>query len=159
MNSYKIHKKERELKLKIKKKENVQDTKSKSVQNFYKPLILYVMKTLKNKVQLIGNVGDNPKSHTFESGKKVTRFSLATHDSYLSNGEKVHHTEWHNLVAWGKHAEIIEKYVTKGSEIAIDGKLTSRSFENEEGQKQYITEVVVNEILLLDSKANNESNS
>lgn len=113
------------------------------------------MKTLRNKVQLIGNVGDNPKSHTFESGKKVTRLSLATHDSYLSNEEKVQHTEWHNLVAWGKQAEIIEKYVTKGSEIAIDGKLTSRSYENEEGQKQYITEVLVNEILLLDSRGNN----
>ncbi len=117
------------------------------------------MKTLRNKVQLNGNVGDNPKRHTFESGKKVTRFSLATNDYYLSNGEKVQRTEWHNLVAWGKQVDIVEKYVTKGSEIAIDGKLTSRSFETEEGQKQYITEVLVNEILLLHSSGNNKTNS
>ena len=116
------------------------------------------MKTLKNKVQLIGNVGDNPKSHTFESGKKVIRLSLATNENYLANGEKVQQTEWHNLVAWGKQAEIIERYVTKGSEIAIDGKLTSRNFETEEGLKQYITEVLINEILLLDSRGNNTQN-
>lgn len=110
------------------------------------------MKTLRNKVQLIGNVGEVPKAHTFESGKKVVRFSLATNDYYLKDGEKVQETEWHNLVAWGKQAKLIENYVGKGSEIAIDGKLTSRSFENESGQKQYITEVLVNEILLLDPK-------
>ncbi len=110
------------------------------------------MKTLRNKVQLIGNVGDTPKAHTFESGKKVIRFSMATNDYYLKDGEKVQQTQWHNLVAWGKQAEIIEKYVFKGSEIAIDGKLTSRSFENESGEKQYISEVLIQEILLLDSK-------
>ncbi len=110
------------------------------------------MKTLRNKVQLIGNVGEHPKSHSFESGKKVTRFSLATNDYYLSNGEKVQKTEWHNLVAWGKQADFIEKYVTKGIEIAIEGKLTSRAFENELGEKQYITEVLINEILLLNGK-------
>ncbi|MCM4160909.1 single-stranded DNA-binding protein [Antarcticibacterium flavum] len=110
------------------------------------------MKTIRNKVQLIGNVGENPKSHTFESGKKVTRLSLATNDFYLSNGEKVQQTQWHNLVAWGKQADLIEKYVTKGSEIAVEGKLTSRDYENEQGEKQYITEVLINEILLLNGK-------
>lgn len=113
------------------------------------------MKTLRNKVQLIGNVGDTPKSHTFESGKKVTRISLATNDYFMSNGEKVKQTQWHNLVAWGKQAELIEKYVTKGTEIAIEGKLTSRAFENEQGEKQYITEVLINEILLLNAKKEN----
>ncbi|HSP82797.1 MAG TPA: single-stranded DNA-binding protein [Gillisia sp.] len=110
------------------------------------------MKTLKNKVQLIGNVGDTPKSHTFESGKKVIRFSLATNDYYLKDGEKVSQTQWHTIVAWGKQAEIIEKYVTKGSEIAVEGKLTSRAFDTEQGEKQYITEVLINEILLLNGK-------
>ncbi|MGM1057266.1 MAG: single-stranded DNA-binding protein [Bacteroidota bacterium] len=112
------------------------------------------MKTLRNKVQLIGHVGENPKTHTFESGKKVIRFSLATNDYYLKDGEKVQQTEWHNVVAWGKNAELIEKYVFKGSEIAVDGKLTSRAFENQSGEQQYITEILVNEILLLDSKGN-----
>lgn len=113
------------------------------------------MKTLRNKVQLIGNVGDTPKSHTFESGKKVTRFTLATNETYRNaNGEKVQDTQWHNLVAWGKTAEIIDQYVTKGKEVAIEGKLTSRSYENEAGEKHYITEILVNEILLLDSKSN-----
>lgn len=152
MKSYRILKKEAELKLKIKKKENAQDTISKSLKIIYKPLNISIMKTLRNKVQLIGNVGDTPKAHTFESGKKVIRFSLATNDYYLKDGEKVQQTQWHNVVAWGKQADIIEKYVFKGSEIAIDGKLTSRSFENEGGEKQYISEVLINEILLLDSK-------
>ena len=110
------------------------------------------MKTLKNKVQLIGNVGDTPKAHTFESGKKVIRFSMATNDYYLKDGEKVQQTQWHTIVAWGKQAEIIEKYVTKGSEIAVEGKLTSRAFDTEQGEKQYIIEVLINEILLLNGK-------
>ena len=113
------------------------------------------MKMLKNKVLLIGNVGDTPMSHTFESGKKVTRFTLATNETYRNaNGEKVQGSQWHNLVAWRNTADIIEKYVTKGKEVAIEGKLTSRSYENEAGEKYYITEILVNEILLLDSKNN-----
>ena len=111
------------------------------------------MKTLRNKVQLIGNVGENPKSHTFESGKKVTRFTLATNEFYRNaGGEKVQETQWHNLVAWGKTAELVDQYVTKGKEVAIEGKLTTRTYENEAGEKQYITEILVNEILLLNSK-------
>ena len=112
------------------------------------------MKTLRNKVQLIGNVGENPKSHSFESGKKVSRFSLATNEYYLKDGEKIQQTQWHTLVAWEKQAGFVEKYLSKGSEIAIEGKLTYRSFENEAGEKQYITEVLVSEILLLGSKSN-----
>lgn len=112
------------------------------------------MKTLRNKVQLIGNVGENPKSHSFESGKKVSRFSLATNEYYLKDGEKIQQTQWHTLVAWEKQADFVEKYISKGSEIAIEGKLTYRSFENESGEKQYITEVLISEILLLGSKQN-----
>lgn len=112
------------------------------------------MKTLRNKVQLIGNVGENPKSHSFESGKKVSRFSLATNEYYLKDGEKIQQTQWHTLVAWEKQADFVEKYISKGSEIAVEGKLTYRSFENEAGEKQYITEILVSEILLLGSKQN-----
>ena len=111
------------------------------------------MSTLRNKVQLIGNLGNNPEIITLESGKKLAKFSIATNESYKnSQGEKVTDTQWHNIVAWNKTAEIIEKYLTKGKEIAIEGKLTSRSYETKEGEKRYITEVVVNELLMLGNK-------
>lgn len=107
------------------------------------------MNTMKNRVQLIGHVGNDPEVKTFEGGK-VANFTIATNDSYTNKkGEKVEQTEWHRLVAWDKNAEIIEKFVTKGKEIAIEGKLTSRSYDDKEGNKRYITEVVVNDIMLL----------
>ncbi|MBZ9629784.1 single-stranded DNA-binding protein [Salegentibacter sp. LM13S] len=112
------------------------------------------MSTLKNNVQLIGNVGNTPETTTFESGKKVTRFSLATNEFYYVEDEKTQQTYWHNLVAWGKQADIIEKYVDKGKEIAISGKLTSRSYEDKDGKKQFVTEVIIQEVLLLGSKSN-----
>ena len=108
------------------------------------------MSTLKNKVQLIGNVGNEPEITNLDSGKKVAKLSMATNTFYKnSNGEKQTETNWHNIVAWGKTAEIIEKYVAKGKEVAVEGKLTSRSYEDKDGVKRYITEVVVSEILLL----------
>ena len=111
------------------------------------------MNTLRNKVQLIGNLGNNPEVITLESGKKLVKFSIATNDSYRNaNGEKITDTQWHNVIAWNKTAEIVEKYLTKGNEIAVEGKLTSRSYENKEGVKKYITEIVVNELLMLGGK-------
>ena len=108
---------------------------------------------LKNKVQLIGNLGNNPDVRTTEKGKKLARFSVATNESYRNaQGEKVTETQWHTLVAWGKAAELAEKYLTKGKEIAIDGKLVTRSYTDKEGHKRNITEVQVNEILMLGSK-------
>ena len=87
------------------------------------------MNTLRNKVQLIGNLGNDPEIITLDSGKKLAKFSIATNESYKNTmGEKVTDTQWHNVIAWNKTAEIIEKYVTKGNEIAIEGKLTSRSY-------------------------------
>ena len=113
--------------------------------------------SLRNTVQLIGNIGNAPEITNLEGGKKVAKLSIATNESYTNtNGEKVQDVQWHNLVAWGKTAEIIEKYVTKGKEIAIEGKLTSRSYETKEGEKRYVTEVVVKELLLLGSKSNTE---
>ncbi len=107
------------------------------------------MYALKNKVQLIGNLGNAPEVKTTESGKKLARFSVATNESYRNaKGEKVTETTWHNLVAWGKVAEIAEKYLNKGSEIAIEGKLINRSYTDKDGNKKYITEVQVNEILM-----------
>ena len=108
------------------------------------------MNAMKNKVQLIGHVGQEPEVKTFDGGKKVANITIATNDYYTNDkGEKVENTEWHKVVAWGKTAEIIEKYVTKGKEIAIDGKLTHRSYDDKDGTKRYITEVVINDLLLL----------
>jgi len=111
------------------------------------------MSTLRNKVQLIGHLGNNPEIITLDSGKKLAKFSLATNESYKNaEGEKITNTEWHNLIVWNKTAEIVEKYLEKGNEIAIEGKLTSRSYEDKDGNKKYITEVVVNELLMLGNK-------
>jgi single-strand DNA-binding protein len=108
------------------------------------------MNAMKNRVQLIGNVGNDPEIKTLENGKKLAHLTLATNDRYTNDkGEKVEQTEWHRVTAWGKTAEIIEKYVVKGKEVAIDGKLTHRSYDDKNGEKKYVTEVVVNEILLL----------
>jgi len=113
----------------------------------------YLMNTLRNKVQLIGHLGNNPEIITLDSGKKLAKFSIATNESYKNaQGEKVTNTEWHNIVAWNKTADIIEKYLEKGSEIAIEGKLTSRSYDDKDGNKRYITEVVCNELLMLGGK-------
>jgi len=108
------------------------------------------MNTLRNKVQLIGNLGNDPEIINLESGKTLAKFAIATNESYTNaKGEKITDTQWHNVVAWGKTAQIIEKYVTKGKEVAIEGKLTSRSYDDEEGNKRYITEVVCSELLML----------
>ena len=108
------------------------------------------MNTMKNKVQLIGHVGQEPEVKTFGEGKKVANITIATNDSYTNEkGEKVDQTEWHRVTAWGKTAEIIEKFVTKGKEIAIEGKLTHRSYDDKDGNKRYVTEIVASEILLL----------
>ncbi len=108
------------------------------------------MNAMKNKVQLIGNVGQEPEVKTIGEGKKVANITIATNDYYFNDkGDKVEQTEWHRVVAWGKVADIIEKYVTKGKEIAIEGKLTHRSYDDKDGIKRYVTEVVANDILLL----------
>lgn len=108
------------------------------------------MNTLRNKVQLIGHVGNAPEIVNLESGKKLAKFSIATNESYKNaKGEKITDTQWHNVVAWGKTAELIENYVPKGKEIGVEGKLTSRTYEDKDGIKKYITEVVCNEVLLL----------
>lgn len=108
------------------------------------------MYALKNKVQLIGHIGNAPDVRSFEGGKKWTRLSLATNETYRNaQGVKVTDTQWHNVVAYGKVAEIVEKYVVKGSEIAVEGKLVNRSYTDKDGVKKYVTEVQVSELLLL----------
>ncbi len=111
------------------------------------------MNNLKNKVQLIGNLGMNPEIKNLDSGKKLAKFSIATNESYRNaNGDKIEDTQWHNLIAWGKTAEIIEKYVKKGNEIAVEGKLVNRNYDDKDGNKRYVTEILVNEILMFGAK-------
>jgi single-strand DNA-binding protein len=104
---------------------------------------------MKNRVQLIGHVGQEPEVKTVNN-KKVATLTIATNDFYYNEkGDKVEQTEWHRITAWGKTAEIIEKYVTKGKEIAVEGKLTHRSYDDKDGNKRYVTEIFVLELLLL----------
>ena len=110
------------------------------------------MNTLKNRVQLIGNLGQDPESKTLESGKKMVRFTLATSDSFKNGeGQKVSETTWHNVVAWNSLAEIAGKYLKKGGQVAIEGRIVYRSYEDKSGVTKYVTEIVANELLLLRS--------
>jgi len=108
---------------------------------------------LTNNVRLIGRLGQNPDVKELTGGKKLTKFSIATSESYRDDkGEKVTETQWHNLVAWGKTADVAAQYLTKGKEIAIEGKLSSRSYTDKDGNKRYTTEIVVSEIMMLGKK-------
>ena len=108
------------------------------------------MNNLKNRVNLIGNLGADPEFKELEGGKKIAKVRLATSESYKNkDGEKITDTQWHNLVMWGHKAEFVEKYLKKGQEVAVEGKLNHRSYDNAEGEKKYFTEIVVNEILML----------
>ncbi len=111
------------------------------------------MKHLNNSVNLIGNLGMDPEVKKFESGKSMARFSLATSEFHRNaEGEKIKDAQWHQVIAWGKTAEIVEKYLKKGSKIAVEGRLNSNHYETDKGEKKYFTEIVVNELMMLDSK-------
>ena len=108
------------------------------------------MNAIRNRVQLIGRLGQEPEIFSFEDGNKLAKFSMATDDSYKDkDGNKVERTQWHNVVVRGGLTKIVEKYVTKGQDIAIEGKLTNRSYQDNDGIKRFITEVQCNELLLL----------
>ena len=108
------------------------------------------MNALRNKVQLIGNLGNDPQIIQLDNGKKLAKFSLATNESYRNGeGQVVKDTQWHTMIAWGKIAIIIEKYLAKGNEIAVEGKLTNRSWDDSDGKRHYVTEVIINELLML----------
>ena len=111
------------------------------------------MNTLKNKVQLIGNLGKSPEVILLNGGKKIAKFSIATNENYKNaKGEKITNTQWHNIVTWDKTAEIAEQFLQKGSEVLIEGRITSRTYEDKEGVKRYVTEIVCNELLMLGNK-------
>lgn len=112
------------------------------------------MSALRNQVQLIGRLGQDPEVKNLENDRKLTKFTLATSEVYRnSNDEKVEDTQWHNIVIWGKLAAIAEKYLVKGKEIAISGKLVHRTFEDK-GVKKYFTEIVANDMVMLSSPRN-----
>jgi single-strand DNA-binding protein len=112
------------------------------------------MYAIKNKVQLIGHLGAKPEIKNTEGGKKLAKMRVATNESYRNaKGEKVTETQWHSVVAWGKLAEIAEKYLDKGKEVAIEGKLVNRNYTDKAGSKRYICEVQAIELLMLGAKA------
>jgi single-strand DNA-binding protein len=108
------------------------------------------MNALRNKVLLIGNLGQDPEVMVLESGSKMARFSVATNETYKNGkGERVTDTQWHQVVAWGKTADIVESYLVKGKEVAVEGKLIHRSYKTPEGERKFTTEVRCNELLML----------
>ena len=110
------------------------------------------MNHLRNRVNLIGNLGADPEIKELETGRKMARISLATSESFKNaEGEQIKNTQWHTLVAWGPKANFVEQYLKKGYEVAVEGKLNHRSYDDQDGQKKYVTEIVVNEILMLRS--------
>lgn len=112
---------------------------------------------MKNRVQLIGHLGQNPEIKNFDNGNKMAKMSIATNETYKNNqGEYVQETQWHNIIAWGKVAEVAEKILKKGSEVIAEGKLIHRNYTDKDGAKKYITEVQLNNILLLDKKDQSE---
>jgi single-strand DNA-binding protein len=108
------------------------------------------MNSLKNRVTLIGNLGQDPETKTTESGKKVTNFTLATDDGYKnSDGQKVSETTWHNIVAWNGLADIAGRFLKKGRQVAVEGRIVYRTYEDKKGVTKYITEIVLNDLILL----------
>ena len=115
------------------------------------------MNALRNKVSLIGRLGAQPEVVKFDSGRTLTRFSLATNESYKNkDGEWQDVTQWHNVSAWGKTADLMAKLLHKGQEVIIEGRLINNSYETKEGERRYTTVVEANEFLLINGKSNNE---
>ncbi len=122
---------------------------SRSLKSIYN-LNFKIMSNLRNSVRLIGFLGGAPEVKEISKTKKLAKMSIATNESYKNEkGEKVEETHWHNLVLWDKQADIAAKYLVKGSEIAIEGKLATKSYSDKDGVKRYYTEIVVNEVLML----------
>ncbi|MFT4778372.1 MAG: single-strand DNA-binding protein [Flavobacteriales bacterium] len=111
------------------------------------------MNNLRNRVTLIGRLGKDPETTEFATGKSVTRFSLATSDNYTNaEGKKIENTQWHSVAMFGKSGEIAQKYLVKGREVAVEGKLEYQSFEDKEGVSRNKTEVIANDLVMLGGK-------
>jgi single-strand DNA-binding protein len=111
------------------------------------------MSAIRNQVQLIGNLGQKPEIKTFGEDKKIATFSIATSDYYIDNkGERNKKRNGITVVVWGKQADIVEKYLDKGMQVAVSGKITYRQYDDKDGNKKYITEIVASDFLMLDKK-------
>lgn len=111
------------------------------------------MNSLKNNVRLIGHLGQNPDVKELSAGKKLAKFSIAINESYKnSEGEKITDTQWHNVTVWGKQAELVGQYLKKGSEVAIEGRLSNNSYTDKDGNKRYSTEIILTEFMMLGGK-------
>jgi len=111
------------------------------------------MNSLRNSVRLVGNLGMDPEIRTFDNNKQLARISIATNETYKNNkGEKVTETQWHNLVIWGAQAQIAADLLKKGDEIAVEGRLANSNYTDKEGNKRYVSEVVVSEFIKLGSR-------
>jgi single-strand DNA-binding protein len=107
---------------------------------------------VRNRVQLLGNITKAPVVRTFESGRKMASFSIATTEVYYKGDQKVVNTQWHFAVAWGKVAEEIERNIKPSTKVTVDGKLSNRSYIDKEGKKKYVTEVIVNEFEIVNNE-------
>ena len=115
------------------------------------------MNTLRNSVRLVGNLGMDPEVKTFDTNKKLARLSIATNDSYKNDkGERITDTQWHNLVFWGAQAKLAEDLLKKGDEVAIEGKISNRSYVDKDGIKRYTNEIIVNEFFKITGKITNQ---
>ena len=115
------------------------------------------MNTLRNKVSLIGRLGAEPEVVTFDSGRTLARFAIATNESYKNkDGQRQESTQWHNINAWGKTADLVAKLLHKGQEVVLEGKLVNNSYETKDGEKRYATIIEVNEFLIVSPKNENE---
>jgi len=111
------------------------------------------MNALKNRVQLIGNLGMNPEIRNTTTGRKLARMSMATNESYKNaKGERTTETTWHNLIAWGNTADLAEKMLKKGMEVMVEGKIQNRQYTDKDGVTRTITEIQIAEFLLLEKK-------
>lgn len=106
------------------------------------------MNSLRNSVRLVGNLGMDPEIRALDNNRKMARVSIAVNESFKNDkGERITDTQWHSLVMWGQQAKFAEDYLKKGDEIAIEGRLSTRSYTDKDGNKRYVTEVVVNEFM------------
>lgn len=112
-----------------------------------------------NKVIIVGRLGNNPELKTLSPGNMVATFSVATSESWVKDGQKQEKTEWHRIVVWGKQAENCAKYLAKGRQVYIEGRLQTRQWEDQQGQKKYSTEIVAQTVQFLGGQSESTSNS
>jgi single-strand DNA-binding protein len=116
------------------------------------------MNSLRNRVNLIGNLGQDPDTKSLDGGKKVTHFTVATHDDYKNGeGQKVKETTWHNIVAWNGLADTSSRFLKKGSQVAVEGRIVYKSYNDKNGVTKYVTEIIANEILFLTPQKEKET--